>query len=442
MSDAVAQRRHNSALAGLKSTGLYHSIPLPDGRVLQGSMSMELQQKRLASFRLPERLEGKRVLDIGPWDGFFTFEMERRGADVTAVDYADLDTFRALHQALGSRARYLRMDAYEIHPDRLGTFDIVLCLGLLYHLKHPLLGLERICAVTRDVCIIDTFVVDAGSAPAPIPYIEFYEHDELGGELDNWSGPTTSAVAAMARSAGFAQAEVLGVVESTAQVAAYRTWRNLPASNGTPTALAGLSCHSHPGRCFDSRKEEYIVLWCPWTNAAAPSLDEIFPEVDGHGVSPLACTRLPDGLNISCRVPPGLAAGRHEARLRIGTGDWSESHEFYCDLPAMENELRLTCIQDGMNWTLDEVESGWMTLWVEGLSAEADGGNTVVEIDEVPHFAESVLPDTGQVNIKLRPVIRAGMRGARVLHRGAVSGVKSFRVMGDRPAIRGLEDIW
>ena len=233
ISTQIDKRRRNPGLDLLMETGLYHSFRMPDGQLLRGAMSIECQEERLASYKLPEDLRGKRVLDIGPWDGYFTFEMERRGADVTAIDYVDLDTFRELHRAMRSRAKYHRLDAYELHPERLGYFDIVLCLGVLYHLKHPLLALERICALTTDVCIVDSFVIDGetwqqGVRPA-VPYIEFYERDELGGQLDNWSGPTVSAVEALIRAAGFAQAEVRRVTGTS------RAMRPPPMSGATST---------------------------------------------------------------------------------------------------------------------------------------------------------------------------------------------------------------
>jgi 2-polyprenyl-3-methyl-5-hydroxy-6-metoxy-1,4-benzoquinol methylase len=77
---------------------------------------MDRQLWRLRSFPISEDLRGKSVLDIGPWDGFFTFEMERRGADVTAIDYVDLDSFRLLAEQFGSKARYERMEVYELTP--------------------------------------------------------------------------------------------------------------------------------------------------------------------------------------------------------------------------------------------------------------------------------------------------------------------------------------
>src|SRR5438128_11355699 len=126
------EHSYNPVREGLDRTGLYHSFRLPDGRVLEGAMTLAFLEDRVASYRLPEDLRGKRVLDIGPWDGYFTFEMERRGADVTAVDYVDLDTFRELHRAMRSRVKYERLDVYELSPERLGHFEIGLCFVALY----------------------------------------------------------------------------------------------------------------------------------------------------------------------------------------------------------------------------------------------------------------------------------------------------------------------
>jgi tRNA (mo5U34)-methyltransferase len=402
-------------------------------------MSVEAEIERLDSFRLPADLSGKRVLDVGPWDGFFTFEAERRGASVTAMDYADLDTFRELHRVFNSRAEYLQLDVYEIDPAVIGTFDIVLFLGVLYHLKHPLLALEKICAVTRDVCLIDSFVVDGAAwqqdARPPLPYVEFYETDELAGQTDNWSGPTVGAVEALARAAGFARATVMRVTERTAHILAERKWKDLPPDTEPPVTILGLNCHRHRGRSFLSAREEYIALWCAWTAPDSPPLDTVFPEVDGFGIAPLSSNLTPEGLIVSFRVPPGLTSGRREARLKIGNKGWSEPSHFYMDLPPVEGPLTLISVQDGLTWRENEVDwdqGGWMTVWIDKLSQEADPGNTVVEVDSVPHLPETVNPSTGQVNLKLRPVIESGERRVKVLHRGVTTNERTFTVKGNR----------
>ena len=111
-------------------------------------MALDGQKHRIAQFPIPEDLRGKRVLDIGAWDGWFSFEMERRGAEVLAIDNWDNPRFHEVRRLLNSRVEYRQMDVYDLTPARIGRFDIVLFFGVLYHLKHPLLALERVCALT------------------------------------------------------------------------------------------------------------------------------------------------------------------------------------------------------------------------------------------------------------------------------------------------------
>ncbi len=441
-----AKRRTNPVSAGLEHTGLYHSFELPDGTLLPGANSLEWQRERLARFGLPEDLTGKRVLDIGPWDGFYTFEMERRGAEVTAIDYTDLDTFRALHRAYGSKAKYLRMEIYELDAATVGTFDIVLCLGVLYHLKHPLLALEKLCAITRDVCVVDTVVIDAEEWRAEgdrgLPYAEFYEYGELAGQLDNWCGPTVGNVEAWIRAAGFARAEVTRVSERSACVLAHRKWGALPKDEAARIVVAGVTSHANRGRSFSSVKEEYLKLWCVWPHEARPQTGELFPEIDGFGAAPLECWITPSGLMVTVRLPPGLAAGRHQIRLKIGAAAWSEPTAFHVDLPGTVVRQTIREIQDGVTWVRGEVDwrnGGWLTVWAEGLSAEADPGNTTVLLAGIPHSPETVDATSGQLNVKLRPLIGAGAHEAVVVHRGASSEPFQFRVVGEPPPIRGLE---
>lgn len=441
-----AERAINPVAEGLYRTGLYHSIRLPGGDILEGAMTLEWQDQRFAAFGLPESLHGKRALDIGPWDGFYTFELERRGADVVCIDYVDLDTFRNLHRTLGSRADYRRLDIYELDPKDIGAFDIVLCLGVLYHLKHPLLAIEKLCAVCRDVCVIDTFVVDGtstgkGTRPS-FPYAEFYEYGELGGQTDNWCGPSVDMVEAWIRAAGFARAEVRRITGSTACVVGHRHWGVLPEDREPPIEVYAVTSHLNRGRTFRSEKEEYVVIWCRWQGDAAPKLSEVFPEVDGFGVAPLACALNSDGVSVNVRLPPGLPAGSHHVRVKIGNAAWSQPWDVYLDLPPIANEVAIGAIQDGIAWKANEVDwtgGGWLTLWATGLSPEVDPGNVTVVIAGVPHSPHTVDPATGQVNVQLRPVVRAGEHSVTLSHRGAHSAPVFIHVVGTPPPVHGLE---
>src|SRR5579862_9729421 len=83
--------------------GWWHSFELPDGTRIHGVSELAAQKMRIAQFPIPQDLSGKRVLDVGAWDGWFSFEMERRGAAVVAIDRFENPRFREIHSRLRSR---------------------------------------------------------------------------------------------------------------------------------------------------------------------------------------------------------------------------------------------------------------------------------------------------------------------------------------------------
>src|SRR5262249_52155118 len=110
---------------------------------------------------LPERCDGLRALDIGVSDGFFAFELERRGAEVLAIDAgAPAAGFMLARRLLGSQARVVRGDVYNLTPARDGQFDLVLFLGVIYPLRHPLLALDLIWTICRGHVFVETHVID------------------------------------------------------------------------------------------------------------------------------------------------------------------------------------------------------------------------------------------------------------------------------------------
>jgi 2-polyprenyl-3-methyl-5-hydroxy-6-metoxy-1,4-benzoquinol methylase len=142
---------------GIRSGGRYHSIDLPDGSVLPGLQSLELLRRRLNLFDLPKDLRGKRVLDIGAWDGWFSFECERRGADVVAADCVAFDSFIEAKNLPDSKVEFLNLEVNELSSRRPGRFDIVLFFGVLYHLRHPLPALEKIVELSTDLALVESF---------------------------------------------------------------------------------------------------------------------------------------------------------------------------------------------------------------------------------------------------------------------------------------------
>src|SRR5215510_9711530 len=142
----------------------YHSIDLGEGLVTPG---VDDTPVRLARLDLPTSFTGLSVLDVGAWDGFFSFEAERRGAArVLATDmfawrgptWSTKAGFELARAALGSRVEDLEIDVMDISPERVGVFDIVFFLVVLYHLPHPLLALKRLASVTRRLLVVETVV--------------------------------------------------------------------------------------------------------------------------------------------------------------------------------------------------------------------------------------------------------------------------------------------
>lgn len=184
----------------------YHTIDLGHGVVTSGA---DNTPQRLARLDLPASLAGKSVLDVGAWDGFFSFEAERRGAArVVASDYYSWHGtgwgtkagFELARLALASHVEDVDVDVMDLSPERVGTYDVVFFLGVLYHLRHPLLALERVASVTRELLILETVVDMTGISR---PAVAFYPGRELNNDPTNWWGPNHAAVHAMLQTVGF-----------------------------------------------------------------------------------------------------------------------------------------------------------------------------------------------------------------------------------------------
>ncbi len=187
----------------------WHQIYLGHGIVTPGA---DRSRQKLERLRLPERLDGKTVLDYGAWDGFFSFEAERRGAArVLAADseqwsWSHKSGFNLARRALGSSVEDLMIEIWDLSPEKVGVFDLVLFLGVLYHLRDPLGGLERIASVTGEQLILETH---ADMLFQRRPALAFYEGAELNHDPSSWCGPNPAAVEAMLRTVGFKRIELV-----------------------------------------------------------------------------------------------------------------------------------------------------------------------------------------------------------------------------------------
>jgi tRNA (mo5U34)-methyltransferase len=166
---------------------------------------------------LPD-LSGKSVLDVGCNAGFYSVEAKRLGAKrVLGVDAQRKHIRQALfvRKALGLDIEYRRMDVYELDPLVIGEFDVTLALGLVYHLKHLVLGLEKLYGITRELLIIETAIIPLEQTPPPFVQalgqlkqtlhpLACVENSAAGPEaVFNWFLPSPAALKILLENIGF-----------------------------------------------------------------------------------------------------------------------------------------------------------------------------------------------------------------------------------------------
>jgi tRNA (mo5U34)-methyltransferase len=197
----------------------WHSIELAPGVVTPGQQSERYFADQWRLLELGD-LNGRTVLDIGAWDGYHSFAAERDGAErVVALELPfHTQGLKVARAALGSHVEPLVADLFDVDPGQLGTFDVVLLLGVLYHLEDPLAGLRRVASLTRDIAVIETAaIVVPGYERAPL--WRFYADDSLNNDPSNWWVPNEAAVHALCAAAGFASVETLASPRPRAAVA-------------------------------------------------------------------------------------------------------------------------------------------------------------------------------------------------------------------------------
>ncbi len=197
-----------------------HNVQLTDGiRTLPEDFDYPATRWNVIAPYIPSDLSGKTVLDIGCHCGFFSTQLKRRGAErVVGIDVVpnSLAQARFLSHWFDLPMELLQFDAYGI--SELGAFDIVLFLGVLYHMKHPLYALEQIAKICKETMYFQSVILcnteefepekDYSSRQRAVfdhpayPKLYFIE-TSLDGDASNWWGATRSCLKAMLRTSGF-----------------------------------------------------------------------------------------------------------------------------------------------------------------------------------------------------------------------------------------------
>lgn len=202
-----------------------HRIDVGGGVVTPGT---EDTATELARLQIPARLAGKRVLDIGCSDGFYAFVCEDRGAEVVAIDdessllAGGRNGFQVAHDLRESSVDYAARDVEDLDAAVDGTFDLVLFINVLYHLRNPMRSLERIADVTAPggTLVLKTYFrndvrvwVKGRCIGVDIdrrPKWWYFPTTELGGDPTNWWAPNRRGLEAMLSATGWRDVRRIG----------------------------------------------------------------------------------------------------------------------------------------------------------------------------------------------------------------------------------------
>lgn len=199
----------------------YHKIEIRPGLVTPG-INNSPEFLRLLNF--PIDCSGLRILDLGTRDGFFAFELEKRGAEVVAIDYypSDKTGFNIAAELLNSKVTYVQDNVYNVSLEKYGTFDIALFLGLIYHLPDPLRALNIVRKVCKNELYLETQVIDnaflrldgklvalssVSKELEEVPIMQFYPRNSLNNDSSNYWAPNIKCMELMLIESNFSLLE-------------------------------------------------------------------------------------------------------------------------------------------------------------------------------------------------------------------------------------------
>ena len=423
----------------LNKLGWYHSIELPDGQVIEGHQSIAQLKKRVAQFPIPQDLSGKRVLDIGAWDGWFSFEMERRGAEVLAVDSTRSTRLLEAKKLLGSKIEYHIGDICRLTYRDLGMFDIVLFFGVLYHVKHPVMALENVCGMCLDMACNESFVTSSDLEAAPV--MEFYETTELRGQLDNWVGPNVPCLMAFTRTAGFARAQYEGSLGERAHVTAFRDWGKEVPTTPAPEVLCVENANTH-SHTFGTSEDDYITFYFR-SDLPNLSCDNVYPVIGEFGSRPIHVA--PTGekaWQATCKIPPGLTAGWHEATIAVASSARCRPLKIGLDVgdylswtAKRDAALAITRITDGKTFEDDLAlvgPGGAISVWATGLGEASTSADVSLRLNGTTLPAIWLAPASNgaprQINALLPAGLETGPAAVSVVHAGKETPPRHVRL--------------
>jgi len=209
--EVSALGKPTAALCQLGADGWFHSFELSDGTLVRGAKTLGVLKAEFDAVFVPLELEGQSVLDVGAWNGAFSFEAKRLGAArVLATDmyswahpvFNGFKKFLYVRKDVRLDIEYRMLDTHQITQDMVGNFDIVLLLGVFYHLEDPITVIASVAEVATSWLVVETHL-DLDDVPNPA--MRYYPGAELADDPTNWWGPNQRCVEDLLRTAGFTE---------------------------------------------------------------------------------------------------------------------------------------------------------------------------------------------------------------------------------------------
>jgi tRNA (mo5U34)-methyltransferase len=212
----------------------HHSIDLGGGVVTPGGKSLAICAGEASRIFDRVDLRGRSVLDIGAWNGFFSFDAKRRGAArVLATDsycwsdphFRGRETFEIARSALGAEVEARYIDVADLSPETVGKFDVVLYLGVFYHRHDAIESLAKAAALATGVLIVETHL---DLRHLDVPAMAYYPGHELNNDPTNWWGPNEYCMQALLLGHGFKDIEMTPHPSGHTR-AIFHAWRSTEA---------------------------------------------------------------------------------------------------------------------------------------------------------------------------------------------------------------------
>jgi tRNA (mo5U34)-methyltransferase len=331
---------------------------------------------KIISRCLAEDLSGKSVLDVGCNAGFYAIEAKRRGAErVLGIDSQrrHIQQAKFVRRVLNLNIEYRRMSVYDLDPRDIGYFDLTLALGLIYHCKHPVLALERLYLVTRELLVIESAVITEEKDGRrlrsflrglerrrerlhPLAYME--NECDAKEPVYNWFYPSVDCLEALLRSVGFDEVELFNQTPEGRAVFLCRK-RHLYPESTTPGHLsAALTLEAGPTRCAAGTELRFRVRventgLARWLAAGEPETEKGAVRLTAHLLdeNEEELFRYYAGATLKRDLLPGEAdtleiivrAPKDAARYMIEFDMLSEHLSWFDDLgsPTLKHELEV-----------------------------------------------------------------------------------------------------